>query len=72
MYGEKRSASIIALEDCEVWELDGSIFKNIVMSGRVIKQNTELSFIDRVYLMNKLDRYEKLRLLDGLEVMYFA
>lgn len=72
MYGDKRSASILASEDCILWELDGNIFKNIVMSSSVLKRNMELGFIDKVYLMNKLDRYEKLKLLDGLEVMYFA
>jgi len=72
MYGDKRSASVVATTDCVLWELDGSIFKNIVMSSTEVKRNMELGFIDKVYLMSKLDRYEKLRLIDGLEAMYFA
>ena len=31
LYNEKRSATIQTLSDCEVWVLDGPIFKKIVI-----------------------------------------
>jgi len=67
MYGDKRSASVIAEEDCVLWELDGSVFKNIVMAASVARRNMEFGFIEKVPIMRRLDRYEKFRLLDGLE-----
>jgi cAMP-dependent protein kinase regulator len=72
MYGDKRSASIKAQSDCILWELDGRTFKSIVMSGVVQRRNKEFGYLDNVPLMSKLDRYEKFKLLDGLEAMYFA
>lgn len=72
MYGDKRTASIKAIEDCVVWELDGAVFKSIVVNAVVSRRNVEVGFLNNVTLLSKLDRYEKLKLLDGLEVMYFA
>ena len=67
LYNEKRTATIRTLSDCEVWVLDGPIFKKIVIKSVVQKRSTELGFLDRVSLFNNLDRFEKLSLLDGLK-----
>ncbi len=32
MYNDRRTASIIALEDCKVWTLSGRVFKNIIIN----------------------------------------
>lgn len=72
MYGDKRTASIRASTDCVCWELDGRVFKSIIMNAVVNRRNVEVGYLDKVDLLAKLDRYEKLKLLDGLEAMYFA
>ena len=67
LYNEKRTASIRTISDGEVWVLDGSIFKKIVIKSVVQRRSTELGFLDRVNLFRNLDRFEKLSLLDGLK-----
>ena len=71
LYNERRSATIRALSDCEVWVLDGSIFKKIVVKNAVVKRSTELGFLDRVSLFHSLDKFEKLSLLDGLKPLWY-
>ena len=71
MYNEKRTATIRTLSDCEVWVLDGPIFKKIVIKSVQQKRSTELGFLDRVSLFNNLDRFEKLSLLDGLKAQWY-
>jgi len=72
LYNEKRTATIHTLSDCEVWCLNGSIFKKIVIKSVVLKRSTELGFLDRVDLFKNLDRYEKLSLLDGLKAHWYS
>ena len=72
MYGDKRTATVRAASECTVWELDGRVFKSIIVNAVVKRRNLEVGYLDNVELLAKLDRYEKLKLLDGLEAMYFA
>lgn len=57
--------------DGALWKLDGHIFKQIVIESRKQRRSTELGFLDNVDLFKKLDKYEKLRLLDGIKVQWF-
>ncbi|CDW80229.1 camp-dependent protein kinase regulatory subunit [Stylonychia lemnae] len=67
LYNDKRTASIRAAVDCNVWVLEGKVFKNIIIKSTIKRRNIELSFLDKVDLFAKLERYEKLKLIDGLE-----
>ena len=40
LYNDKRSATIKAETDCEVYSLDGNLFKTIVMKASMDKRNT--------------------------------
>jgi len=71
MYGDKRTASIIATSDCVCWELNGTDFKNIIVNGVVKRRNIEIGYLDKVELFAKVDKYDKLKLIDGLEAFYF-
>ena len=71
MYNDKRTASIRALQNVSVWVLDGQIFKKIQVISRRERRETELYFLDKVDIFRNLDRYEKLSLLDGLQVKTF-
>ena len=71
LYNERRSATVWALSDCEVWVLDGSIFKKIVVQSALVKRSTELGFLNRVDLFRGLDKFEKLSLLDGLKPLWY-
>ena len=71
LYNEKRTATIRTLSDCDVWVLEGMLFKKIVISSVMQKRSTELGFLDRVDLFKNLDRYDKLSLLDGLKTHWY-
>ena len=71
LYNDKRSATVRALSECQVWGLDGEIFKKIIMKTVLKRRSTELHYLNRVDLFKNLDRYEKLSLLDGLKAAWF-
>jgi len=68
MYNDKRTASIVAVTDCICWALEANVFKNIIIRQMQERRVTGLAFLDKVELLDPLDKYEKLRLLDGLQV----
>eukprot|EP00347_Sterkiella_histriomuscorum_P018959 403343503 len=67
LYNDKRTASIRSAIPCEVWALEGRVFKNIIIKSTIKRRNIELSFLDKVDMFENLERYEKLKLIDGLE-----
>ena len=71
LYNAERTATIRCLTDTEVWCLDGQIFKKIIIKSSVDRRSTELGFLEKVDLLNKLDKFEKLKLIDGLKAQWF-
>lgn len=71
MYNDKRTATVMAATDCITWVLEGKVFKNIIIKSTISRRNIELSFLERVNMFTNLDRYEKLKLIDGLESKRF-
>lgn len=61
-----RAATVV-----EVWALEGKVFKNIIIKQTIKRRNIELSFLDKVDLFVNLEKYEKLKLIDGLELKKF-
>lgn len=43
------------------------VFKQIVMQNSIQKRTVNLSCLNNVELLRSLDKYEKLRLIDGLK-----
>lgn len=48
LYNERRTASVKAAEQCDVWVLEGTVFKNIIIKATIQRRNIELSFLDKV------------------------
>ena len=71
LYQAPRSATITALTECNTWVLDQMTFKTIIMSSAIRERNIRLQFVDNIKIFEKMSRYEKIKLLDGLEVQYF-
>ena len=71
LYQTPRSATISALTDCTAWVLDQMTFKTVIMSNAIKERNIRLQFVDKIKVFEKLSRYEKIKILDGLEVQYF-
>lgn len=71
LYQTPRSATITALTDCSAWVLDQMTFKTVIMSSAIRERNIRLNFVDKIKVFEKMSKYEKIKLLDGLEVQYF-
>ena len=67
IYNDKRSASIIALEECEVYSLDGTIFKKLITQTHMAKRSNHAAFLNSIQLFDALDKQQKLKLVDGLQ-----
>ena len=66
LYNEKRSATIEALESCTTFVLDGSLFKGIVIKSNIEKRTVKIGFLDQIKVLDSLDRFQKLKLIEGL------
>ena len=67
MYNDKRTATVKAAEACQCWVLEGKIFKNIIIKQNLQrKKNIEPTFLDNIDIFQKLDRYDKIKLIDML------
>ena len=71
LYQTPRSATISALTECTTWVLDQMTFKTVIMSSAIKERNIRLNFVDNIKVFEKMSRYEKIKLLDGLQVQYF-
>ena len=66
IYNDKRSATIEALEDCQCYALDGTVFKSIVIKSSMQKRAQLAGFLNSIKLFDSLDQQKKLKLVDGL------
>lgn len=69
LYNDKRSATITALEECQTYTLDGQLFKAIIIKSNMVKRNTQFGFLESIKLFSNLDKFQKLKLVDGLKVI---
>ena len=69
LYNDKRTASITSISDCETWVLSGNVFKQIIAFNSIRRRNISLEYLDKVELFQGLERYSKLKLIDGLKVV---
>lgn len=69
IYNDKRSATIVALEDCEAFTLDGFLVKKIIIESSMQKRSEHASFINKIKLFDSLDKAQKLKLVDGLQLV---
>jgi cAMP-dependent protein kinase regulator len=72
LYNDKRSATIEAVDDCETYSLEGSIFKTIIIKSSVEKRSLQAGFLDKIKLFDSLDKFQKLRLVDGLQAFSYT
>ena len=72
LYNDKRTASITAVTEVEVWVLKGDVYKSIVAAHSINRRNIQLSYLDKIDILKGLESYEKLKLIDGLKRCSFA
>lgn len=71
LYDAKRSASIVANDECQCWTLDGTIFKTEIAKSSIAQRKKRADFLDSIALFDPLDKFRKLKLIDGLTTVIF-
>ncbi|CAO3615458.1 unnamed protein product [Cunninghamella echinulata] len=71
MYNAPRAATIIATSDSVVWALDRVTFRTILMEHTSRKRRMYESFLEEVPLLKSLKPYERHKIADALESVYF-
>ena len=56
LYNDKRSATIEAVEPCETYVLDGTIFKTLIVKSSIEKRSRKAEFLNRIKLFDQLDK----------------
>ncbi|ORE06323.1 camp-dependent protein kinase regulatory subunit [Rhizopus microsporus var. microsporus] len=71
MYNAPRAATIVATSDAKVWALDRVTFRTILMENTSLKRKMYESFLAEVPLLKSLESYERHKIADALESVYF-
>jgi cAMP-dependent protein kinase regulator len=66
MYMTPRAASIQAKTDCVCWVMDRLTFRKVVLSSTQEKREKYEGFLNKVELLQSLDKYERAALADAL------
>ncbi|KAI8977406.1 camp-dependent protein kinase regulatory subunit [Mycotypha africana] len=71
MYNAPRAASITTTSNCVLWALDRITFRTILMENTSRKRRMYEDFLSDVGLLKSLESYEKHKIADALESVYF-
>ncbi|KAI9276129.1 cyclic nucleotide-binding-like protein [Sporodiniella umbellata] len=71
MYNAPRAATITATLDSKVWALDRVTFRTILMENTSDKRNMYETFLAEVPIFKSLEIYERHKIADALESVYF-
>lgn len=71
LLNDKRTASVIAIGDCNCWVLTADVFKHIIAQNTIRRRDLNLSYLNQVDLFRNVETYEKMKLIDGLKILTF-
>lgn len=70
LYNVPRAASIIAKEDCVLWQLDRETFNAIVKDSAMKKRQRYEEFLKSVTILSSMDSYERSKIADILKTIH--
>lgn len=68
LLNDKRTASVIAIDEVDCWVLTADVFKHIIAQNTIRRRDLNLSYLNQVDLFRNLETYEKMKLIDGLKI----
>ncbi|KAG2184313.1 hypothetical protein INT44_009328 [Umbelopsis vinacea] len=71
MYNAPRAATLITTSESVLWALDRVTFRSILMENTSRKRRMYESFLEEVPLLRSLEPYERHKIADALESVYF-
>eukprot|EP00036_Acanthoecidae_sp_10tr_P008480 CAMPEP_0182926952 /NCGR_PEP_ID=MMETSP0105_2-20130417/12747_1 /TAXON_ID=81532 ORGANISM="Acanthoeca-like sp., Strain 10tr" /NCGR_SAMPLE_ID=MMETSP0105_2 /ASSEMBLY_ACC=CAM_ASM_000205 /LENGTH=352 /DNA_ID=CAMNT_0025064873 /DNA_START=81 /DNA_END=1139 /DNA_ORIENTATION=+ len=71
IYGTPRAATIQCKTDCLLWAIDRDSYRRILMGSTIRKRKTYEAFLEKVEIMQTLDKWERLSVADALESANF-
>mmetsp|Transcript_43573 Transcript_43573/g.79348 ORF Transcript_43573/g.79348 Transcript_43573/m.79348 type:complete len:401 (+) Transcript_43573:72-1274(+) len=72
LYNCPRAATVKSLEACVLWQLDRDTFTNLVRDAAQKKRDRYDNFLQKVPLLQSMEKYERAQLADALKVEAFA
>lgn len=72
MYGTPRAATVKAKTDVKLWGIDRLSYRRILMGNTIKKRKQYEEFLNKVPILESLDKWERLSIADALEVVQFA
>ena len=67
LYNSPRKATIRCIEDCRLWALDRKTFTKIIRDSAMRNRELYQEFLREVSILEKMDEYERSKLVDALE-----
>jgi len=71
MYNTPRAATIVSQEECVLWALDRTTFRQLVLLTTMKKREMYESFLNAIPLLQELEAYERMNLADALVTTHF-
>jgi len=71
IYGTPRAATIKAKTDVKLWAIDRDTYRRILMGSTIRKRKLYESFLEKVSILESLDKWERLTVADALEPCTF-
>lgn len=67
IYGQPRAATIQAKTECRLWAIDRDTYRRILMGSTIKQRKTYETFLQKVKVLEGLDKWERLSVADALE-----
>jgi len=71
IYGTPRAASIVAKTPTTLWGIDRDSYRRILMGSTIRKRKLYESFLEKVPILEGLDKWERLTVADALESAFY-